>query len=554
MKKAFPGYSIVLISVFFLSIQVFPQKEGINYIDIPDLEAHMSILASDEMEGRATGEPGLDRAAEYLAKQAREMGLKAIDENNDYYQEYTLVNKQLNRNSSSITISHEDEPGTNFDRLFYVMNPDSDRMELSGEIVFAGYGINSKIDNYDDFRGLDLEDKIVLIMTRGPLDETGEKNLLSGQNWKNMRSFQYKIPGLSMRGPKAVLIVMDPKSGHNSLGESAPGMARYIGKSRYVKELGNRRNTYMPTMATRIIFIHRDIADEILKPSGKSLEKLQQSIDRKLKPASFELPGTTVKIQANYSLIEKPVPNVAGLIEGSDPELKKEVILYTAHFDHLGTSDNGGIYNGADDNASGTVALIELGEAFMAEKENLKRSVMILWVSGEEIGLYGSKYYAENPLISLDQTIANINLDMVGTVRTERDTGMIHGEKVSVMGMDSISLIGGHQSTELMDIHNEVMDELGMHTDSSLNDPDHPYRYYYRSDHINFARHNVPVLFYSTGVHPDYHQVTDDIDRINFEKLKKVCELSFLVGYELATRPERIVVDNPFSDWGRMRR
>jgi hypothetical protein len=98
------------------------------------------------------------------------------------------------------------------------------------------------------------------------------------------------------------------------------------------------------------------------------------------------------------------------------------------------------------------------------------------------------------------------------------------------------------------------MDELGMHTDSSLNDPDHPYRYYYRSDHINFAKKNIPVLFYSTGVHPDYHQVTDNIDRINFEKLKKVCELSFLVGYELATRPERIVVDNPFSDWGRMRR
>jgi len=554
MKKAFPGYAIVLISVFLLSIQVCPQKEGINYIDIPDLETHMSILASDEMEGRATGEPGLDKAAEYLAKQAREMGLKAIDENNDYYQEYTLVNKQLDRNSSYITISHEDETETSFDRLFYVMNPDSDRMELSGEVVFAGYGIISKNDNYDDFRGLDLEDKIVLIMTRGPLDKTAEENLLSGQNWKNMRSFRYKIPGLVKRGAKAVLIVMDPKSGHNSLAESAPGMARYMGKSRYVKELGNERRNSMPHMSARIIIIHREVADEILKPGGKSLAKLQESIDRKLKPASFELPGTTVKIQANYSLIEKPVPNVAGLIEGSDPELKKEVILYTAHFDHLGTSENGGIYNGADDNASGTVALIEIGEAFMAEKEKLKRSVMILWVSGEEIGLYGSQYYTENPLIPLDQTIASLNLDMVGTVRTERDTGMIHGEMVSVMGMDTISLIGGHQSTELMDIHNEVMDELGMHTDSSLNDPDHPYRYYYRSDHINFARHNIPVLFYSTGVHPDYHQVTDDIDRINFEKMKKVCELSFLVGYELATRPERIIVDNPFSNWGRMRR
>jgi Zn-dependent M28 family amino/carboxypeptidase len=197
---------------------------------------------------------------------------------------------------------------------------------------------------------------------------------------------------------------------------------------------------------------------------------------------------------------------------------------------------------------------MEIGEGFVAERENLKRSVLMLWISGEEIGLFGSRYYTEHPLIPLEYTVASLNLDMVGAVRTERDRGTIHGERVSVLGMDSIGLIGGQQSSDLMRIHRKIAAQLGMRTDTSLNDPDHPYQYYYRSDHINFARHNIPVLFYSTGVHVDYHRVTDNYDRIDFIKLKNVSDLAFLVGYELATMPERIAVDNPFSNWGRMYR
>ena len=242
------------------------------------------------------------------------------------------------------------------------------------------------------------------------------------------------------------------------------------------------------------------------------------------------------------------------MIEGSDPELKKEVIVYSAHYDHLGKNASGEIYHGADDNASGTAALLEIGQAFMAERENLRRSVLILWFSGEEIGLFGSEYYSENPLVPLENTVADLNLDMVGHVRTERDTGMMHGERISVLGMDSIGLIGGQQSSELKKIDNKITNEMGMHTDTSLNDPNHPYQYYYRSDQFNFARHNVPVLFYSTGVHVDYHKITDTYDRINFTKLRNVSELAYRVGYELATRPERIVVDNPYSNWGRMHR
>ncbi|HEC41530.1 MAG TPA: M28 family peptidase [Bacteroides sp.] len=551
MKLSQNRYFLVLFCALLLITQVHAQKAGLKKIDLPDLDSHLTFLIDDDLEGRATGEPGLDKAAEYIRKQAKRIGLKAIDDNGDYYQEYTLVSKRMDTENSSITVISEKEK-INLGNPFYLLNPDTLNHEISGEVVFAGYGIYSKEDEYNDFDGIEIGGKIVMIMNRGPLDESG-KSLLEGQDWSSDRSYQFKMPGIIMRGPKAVLIVMDPKSGYNSLEEYSPRMARYLSTSRYVKEFGQKDRSFMPNVATKIIMIHREVADEILKGGSKTLEKLQNKIDKKLKPVSFDIPETTVEISANYTLDEKAVPNVVGLIEGNDPELKKEVIIYTAHFDHVGTDGMGGVFNGADDNASGTVALMEIGEAFMAEQKNLKRSVMILWVSGEEIGLFGSKYYTENPLIPLEQTVVNMNLDMVGSVRTERDKGSVGGEKVSVLGMDSLSLIGGHQSSELMDIHNQTMDKVGMFTDSTMNDPNHPYRYFYRSDHINFARRNIPILFYSTGIHVDYHKITDNYDRINFEKLKKVSELSYLVGYELATRPERIVVDNPFSNWGRMR-
>jgi Zn-dependent M28 family amino/carboxypeptidase len=303
------------------------------------------------------------------------------------------------------------------------------------------------------------------------------------------------------------------------------------------------------SIGAKILFIHREAADEMLKASGKSLTELQDSIDRYLEPYSFAVPGTKVNLYTRFDNKEKAVPNVMGLIRGNDPELQQEAIVYTAHFDHMGINSNGEVYNGADDNASGTVALIEIGEAFIKLQKDLKRSVLILWLSGEEIGLFGSRFYTEQPLIPLDQTVANINLDMVGAVRTARDTGLIYNEKVSVLGMDSISVIGGHQSAELLEIHNRSTKKMRLASDFSMNSPNHPYRYYYRSDHYHFAKNNIPVLFYSTGIHVDYHKPTDNYERINYAKLEKVSELAFLVGYRLATRKERITVDNPFSAW-----
>jgi hypothetical protein len=549
LKRFYPALALA-----FLFIQtVRSQESGLKYIDITDLKHYMAVLTSDAFGGRATGEPGLDSAAEFLAANARRIGLKAIDDNRDYLQEYTLVTREMDQENSHITISRGRKKGEYLDYPFYVFRPDSSHMDISGEVVFAGYGIRSAQDNYDDLDGVDLRDKLVLIMNRGPMNEAGDENLLSDRNWLYWNSFMHKIPELAGNMPKAILIVQDPKSGYQSLPQASPRMTRYLSLNRYVKELERGEHSGF-NLPVSVFFIHSNVAGELLKSAGTTLALLQDSIDRHVRPVSFEIPGVRLNLDVAFRIKEKKVPNVAGLIEGSDPELKKEVIVYSAHYDHLGKNASGEIYHGADDNASGTAALLEIGQAFMAERENLRRSVLILWFSGEEIGLFGSEYYSENPLVPLENTVADLNLDMVGHVRTERDTGMMHGERISVLGMDSIGLIGGQQSSELKKIDNKITNEMGMHTDTSLNDPNHPYQYYYRSDQFNFARHNVPVLFYSTGVHVDYHKITDTYDRINFTKLRNVSELAYRVGYELATRPERIVVDNPYSIWGRMHR
>ena len=192
-------------------------------------------------------------------------------------------------------------------------------------------------------------------------------------------------------------MILNPE--YQSIEDINPGIARYLGKSRSLKPADG--DLSMDHNRPHMVLAHRSVADQLLAGSGKSLEALQLEIDRDLSPRSFLLEGTTIRIELNMDHKELEVSNVFGLIEGSDPVLKDEVVIYMAHFDHVGTDGEGGVFNGADDNASGTVALIEIAEAFMKEKKRPRRSIGILWVSAEEIGLFGSSYFADHPLVPL---------------------------------------------------------------------------------------------------------------------------------------------------------
>ena len=224
--------------------------------------------------------------------------------------------------------------------------------------------------------------------------------------------------------------------------------------------------------------------------------------------------------------------NVLGFIEGTD--LKEEIIIITAHYDHLGKHEEK-IYNGADDDGSGTVAVLEIAEAFMlAKKEGCgpRRSVLIMPVSGEEKGLLGSKYYTDHPIYPLEKTVANLNIDMIGRI----DDWHENGDYVYLIGADMLS-------QELHDISEQTNEQyIGLDLDYTFNAEDDPNRYYYRSDHYNFAKNNIPVIFYFNGVHEDYHKTTDTVEKIDFQKIETITRLVFLTAWELANRNQRIVL------------
>ncbi len=233
----------------------------------------------------------------------------------------------------------------------------------------------------------------------------------------------------------------------------------------------------------------------------------------------------------------KDSENVLAFIKGS--EKPEEILVISSHYDHVGIDDEGNIYNGADDDGSGTVAILEIADAFMQAKKDgfhPKRSILFLNVTGEEKGLVGSKYYTDNPVFPLAQTVANLNIDMIGRIGEGMENS---GDYVYLIGSDKLS-------TELHDLSEEVNSKyLNLKLDYTFNDENDPNRFYYRSDHYNFAKNNIPIIFYFNGVHADYHKMTDTPDKIEYDMLAKRAQLVFLTAWEIANRDERVFVDKP---------
>lgn len=541
-------YSAAFLFIFASFLPLLAQKKGMESINTKDLKRHMQFLASDELEGRDTGEPGLQVAARYLAVQAESLGLQPLDKDKDFLQTYYIQEKAYDRANSGITITAADSTVSSSPEAFYMIpSPGGDHTVIEGEVVFAGYGINSEEDNYNDFEHIDIQDKVVLIMNRAPMNEEGTEAQFDNGKWTGMQNFQYKMQYIFSQQPRAVMLVMDPKSGMQSIEDVNPAVAKYLSKSRGLKADDSVEDDG-PGSMPGMVLIHRKVADLILASTGKNLKDLQLEIDRNLAPQSFLLEGASVKIELTMETKDLEVYNVFGLIEGSDPVLKDEVVIYVAHYDHIGTDGNGGVYNGADDNASGTVALIEIAEAFRMEKKSPKRSIGILWVSAEEIGLYGSQYFAEHPLVAREKIAAVINLDMVARTKTGDDV-LSTRDGLTIQGGDSVKVIGALQSSVLMKINESSLAEAGLVGNYQYNNLTDPNRYFFRSDHVNFARKDIPVLFYSTGTHRDYHMVSDVEESLDYEKFLRMTRFCYKAGLNVAQHNGPIKVDNPMSEW-----
>jgi len=239
------------------------------------------------------------------------------------------------------------------------------------------------------------------------------------------------------------------------------------------------------------------------------------------------LSQTNVKIESKISREMKETENVVGLLEGSDPKLRDEVVVFTAHYDHIGVGADGSIFHGADDDGSGTVAVLELAEAFVTNPVKPKRSLLFITVTGEEKGLWGSQYYVTHPLIPLEKTVADLNTDMIGRMDTTYER-LNNPNYVYVIGSDKIST----QMDSLLRVSNKESENLIL--DYKYNDDKDPQMFYRRSDHFNFARNGIPIVFFFTGVHKDYHRPTDTVDKILFDRMARIVRLIYSTGWKVA--------------------
>jgi hypothetical protein len=543
-RKSICLIAIILTAMAPASIYAQKNTNAVNKITSSDLESYVTFLASPFLKGRMNGEVGLDIAAQYIASQAKIIGLKPAN-NNSYFQPYSVVQKTMDPNKTRVqVISNSKDTVTIKEPMFQLVPTEPSDFILEGEVVFAGYGIRADKYKYNDFDKLKTEGKILLIMSRAPMSEDGKKCQFEEPNWVAEMSFQMKLTTLIYSKAKAILFVSDPKSGFLAFEDSNPGIAGLLkSKVSLSSEKPEIENPFMAAMP-KVIFVHRSVADEILNGSGHSLEELQKSIDATLTPHSFEITGKQLRITEVSVSEEKILNNVAGYIEGSDPVLKNEVVIFSGHYDHIGASGSK-VNAGADDDASGCAALLSIAGAFQSLEKKPLRSVLFLWVSGEEIGLFGSKSYVDHPLFPIEKTVADLNMDMIGRVKEVADST----DENPMTGPNTVFVITDSQSKDLRSIADEIDKKSPLDFDYSLSGRDHPLQLFTRSDHYNFVEKDIPVLFFTTGLHTDYHTSRDAVEKIDFKKMELVTRTMYEIGLTIANRKTRLVVDNPFSSW-----
>ncbi len=518
----------VVTLLIFLLFQGFVsgQKDGLASIKKEDLKASMEFLASDLLMGRETGTEGNDLAALYIKSIIKHYGLKPGGD--DYFQHMPLASFRNKMEESYLKIS--DNAGNEIfstDSLM-LLTTGHRTMEAAGRIVFAGYAYEDNESGYNDLEGIDVKDKIVLFMTRTPemvRDGEGESSL-------SFQSEDAKIGNLFGKGAKALLMVFDPS---HSEQDPFKSMIYQLTRSGQVYPEKDTINS-IPFILT---FIKPDAANRILSSTGKTLQEYQDEINASGKPVSLEMPDINVSLKAAVEKKKFVSNNVIGIVEGSDPVLKNECIVYTAHFDHAGVNDTGDVFNGADDNASGSAGLIEVAGAFMKSKTPPLRSVVFVWVNGEEKGLLGSQYYVNNPEIILDRTVLNINLDMIGRTRTPADTGSFFGMDLDVTGPGEVIMYSKHESKDLDRIITSSAAKNGIKIIDKGEDIEAG-----GSDHESFWAKNVPAVMFHTGIHADLHQTTDDESMIDYNKMEKITRMVFQLGYNVANQRERIRIDS----------
>lgn len=482
------AFSALLVTVSY-SQKIPNPKPFAKTITAEELKTHLYIIAGPEMEGRNTASEGERKAAAYIIKHFEEYGLQP-GFNGKWRMPFSVYQDSVTH--AAIEVNGKTfEANTDF--AIFATNATPSTI-YAGEVVFIGNA------TADAIKSANVRGKVVLINP-------------SAENPGNQQQ-RRRVPGMEVyqeavnNGAAAVLLV-------NANFPRAAGPA-----------LGNMTmNAYRNTISPNMYFVSENVAAAIVKDYS--------SVKNTSTPATYK---TKLKLDFQKDLVDLTAYNVLGMIEGSD--LKDEYLVITAHYDHTGKQGNV-INYGADDDGSGTVAVMELAQAFAEAKKQGKgprRSILFMLVSGEEKGLWGSAFYGDNPVYPLEKTTANLNIDMIGRTDPERTIGD-SSNYVYVVGDDKLS-------TDLRPISEAANKKYTkLELDYKFNDPNDPMRIYFRSDHYNFARHGVPIIFYFNGTHADYHRPTDTPDKINYPLLAKRAHLVFYTAWEMANRNDMLKRD-----------
>jgi RpiB/LacA/LacB family sugar-phosphate isomerase len=469
-------------------------------IDVKDLRQNLYILASDAMNGRETGKPGARLAAEFVASKFEKAGLETVQ--GSYFQPVPLLSSQINGGHMHFGESHG-----HFMENFMPSQSVSVALLEDKAPVFVGYGVQE--GDWDDYAGLDVSGHIV-VMLKGAPDGVDE-------GWTS--DFDRKREVAERLGATAVVATME------SFDDLLPRYERWITRDRMRLDL--EREGTGPTIPTFWI------SDVLFSSEMGSMKKVLKRLRKGKGRGPMD---SALKIEMDVSKRSFDSENVWGALPGSDPLLADEWLVISCHYDHIGAKD-GEIFNGADDDGSGTVSLIECAEAWTHAAEQgfgPRRSVLFLAFVGEEKGLLGSDWYTSHPAVPLARTVCDLNIDMVGRTDAEHPDS---DRYVYLIGSDKLS-------SDLHSISEGANSEFtGLALDYTFNAPDDPNRYYYRSDHYNFAKHNVPVIFYFSGVHEDYHGAGDTPDKIHYEKLSEIARLVFHTSWKVANRDMRLRID-----------
>ncbi|MEE9440114.1 MAG: M28 family peptidase [Saprospiraceae bacterium] len=488
-----------------------------NTITAEDMLKHLSVLASDEYEGRETGTPGNAKAATYISKFFSTLKMAKAKEMTSYAQQVAFTFSKW----EDVDIFID---STRYKHLwdflaFPNMNSGANVIQ-SDNVVYLGFGIDDP--KYSDYKGNKLAGKIIMINKGEPLKKDST-SWITGTSQMSEWTTEKKLEIAKKHGVKMVLIIEE-----DIKGMLAKHRRKLIGFS---VELGDK--TKEERTSANHAYISSTIAKDIIGKKGKKVIKSRKRSNKKGKACDVKLKKP---FMMNLSKEENVLlgQNILGFVEGTDK--KDEIVVVSAHYDHLGKRGDD-VYNGADDNGSGTTTVLELAKAFTLAKSaghGPRRSILFLLVTGEEKGLLGSEYYAANPIYDLKNTVVDINIDMVGRV-DEKYTD--NPNYIYVIGSDRLS-------TDLHKINEDMNTKYGGLTlDYTYNSESDPNRYYYRSDHYNFAKNGIPAIFFFNGVHADYHKASDTVDKINFKKMQNVGRLIFHTIWELSNRNNRIVVD-----------